>query len=305
MRDGLPGEIACRDRLAGRAPVGSGQTVPLDLVLALGEEGARQQLAGDRAVGGEQVQRHVAVEGNGEPQRLEPGQILALDQPRPVHHRQARLHRHGELAAVGETDGSGLQLARLLECGITPARRALEGEDAVDLHAGFEDILDGDAPRLACREVRLHRQDHAGAGLERLFVGGQELPGHGDLLHVTLAVGVRCERLLPALRLGVRDASFVDVLAVGDVHQIPAVAELPEGHMGRALLARPVGRDRAELQAVALEAHVALHPGVVERGRVLPARQHVQVLGVVHHVEPLAVLVAQILDVAAGENPSG
>ena len=74
--------------------------------------------------------------------------------------------------------------------------------------------------------------------------------------------------------------------------------------MGRALFVRCIGRDRAELQAVALEAHVALHPGVVQRGRILPTRQYVQVLGVVHDMEPLAELVAQTLDVAAGENPS-
>ena len=75
--------------------------------------------------------------------------------------------------------------------------------------------------------------------------------------------------------------------------------------MGRALFARRIGRDGAELQAVARESHVAFHPGVVERGRILPARQHVQVLAVVHRVEPLTVLVAQVLGVAAGENPSG
>ncbi len=305
VRDGFPGVRARLDGLTRGAPVRSGQTVPFDLVFAFGEERARQQLAGDRAIGGKEIQRHVAVERHGETQRLETGQLLALDQPRPVHDRKARLHLHSELAAVGETDGPGLQLARLLQRGIAPARRCLEGEDTVDLNARLEDVLDGDAAQRACREVRLDRHDHPGAGLERLFVGGQELPGDSDFLHVSLAVGIHRERLLCALRFGVGDAAALEVASVDNVDHVGAVAIPPAGPVGRAFLARRIGRDGAELQAVSLKAKVAFGAWVVERRGVDPARQRVQVVAVVHDVEPHAVLVAQVFGVAAGENPTG
>ena len=65
--DRLPGVITRRHGLARRPPVGRRQAVPLDLVLPLGEEAAGEQLPGDRAVGGEEVQRYVAVERHREP----------------------------------------------------------------------------------------------------------------------------------------------------------------------------------------------------------------------------------------------
>ena len=75
--------------------------------------------------------------------------------------------------------------------------------------------------------------------------------------------------------------------------------------MGRALFAHGVGRHGAELQAVARESHVAFHTGIVERRGVFPPCQHVEVFGVVHRMKPLAVLVAQVFRVAAGENAAG
>ncbi|MEX0669587.1 MAG: hypothetical protein WD060_03915 [Pirellulales bacterium] len=181
----------------------------------------------------------------------------------------------------------------------------MEGEDAVDLDGGLEDVLDGDAAQQAGREVWLERHDHAGSGLERLLVCREQAPGDGDLLHVALAVGIRRERLLCTFRLGVGDVATLEIATVGDVHQIPAFAELPEGHMGRPLFARGVGRHGAELQAVARESHVAFHAGIIERRGVFPPRQHVEVFGVVHRVKPLAVLVAEVFRVAAGENAAG
>ena len=64
-------------------------------------------------------------------------------------------------------------------------------------------------------------------------------------------------------------------------------------------------RDVANLQAVAGKAVVGRRLSrIVERRFVVPAGQEVQPVGVVHRVKPDAHGVAQILDVAAGENAS-
>ena len=69
------------------------------------------------------------------------------------------------------------------------------------------------------------------------------------------------------------------------------------------LLRRISRGDDAHLQAVALKAHVAGRDArVVERGRIVPAGEQVQVLGVVHGVEPDAHFVACRLDVAANQD---
>ena len=67
VRDRLPGVLPRCHRLTRRPPIGRRQAVPLDLVLPLGEEAAGEQLPDDRAVGSEEVERHVAVERHREP----------------------------------------------------------------------------------------------------------------------------------------------------------------------------------------------------------------------------------------------
>ena len=116
---------------------------------------------------------------------------------------------------------------------------------------------------------------HPGTGCERLGVRGQQLPGNRDFLHVALTVSVNREHLFRALRLGIFDFALVEILAELRTHYVSPFAIFPAVPMGHQLLARRVGRDGAELQAVALEAHVALHTRVVEWGRILPSRQHV------------------------------
>ena len=60
--------------------------------------------------------------------------------------------------------------------------------------------------------------------------------------------------------------------------------------------------DDAELQAIPLETVIARGlAGVVERSRIAEASQDIEILGIVHGMDPDAVLVALVLDVATGK----
>jgi hypothetical protein len=56
------------------------------------------------------------------------------------------------------------------------------------------------------------------------------------------------------------------------------------------------------LQAVAVETMAAKSLGVVEGRRILPAGEQIDVVGIMHGMKPEGILVAQVLNIAAGED---
>ena len=139
--DRFPGVTARRHRLACGAPVRRRQPVPFHLVFALGEKGRVQELPYRLAVLVFDDQRDGTVLGQAERDRLEAEQLLLLDQPCPINHRQAAFHLHRELARVGEAFRPRRNFPLGLERGGAPAVVGHKGEHAVRRHAGLEDVL--------------------------------------------------------------------------------------------------------------------------------------------------------------------
>ncbi|OPZ23641.1 MAG: hypothetical protein BWZ02_03149 [Lentisphaerae bacterium ADurb.BinA184] len=321
MPEAAPRVVPRLQRLSGHADGHRAQAVPTHLVRALRVEGAGEQLAGHGAVGPENVQRDVAVLLDGEPDGLEAFRLTALHQPGPVNGRQSVVEAHRELAPVAQPHRSRGEPAAVGEGREPPAVRALEGEHPVYADLRAEDILDRQAAAGAGQEVGFDGQCDLGPGRRPPAVAREQRPRNGQLLRVAAPV-VPDRKGLPAPLLRGIGRTLVELLPPVDFQHGDPVAVAPRrdvagagaGMIRAGILLRAaagggrrqlVGRggEHTHLQAVAGETVVALDAaGVVQRRQIHPAGQQVKVLRVPHGMEPDGVLVALVLDVAAGED---
>ena len=285
-------------------------------MLALGEKVGREQMPHDLPCGVLDVQGDVAVFRHVE---IDIGKALHLflfEQPGPIDCRNTIMHRHLEFAVVGQPHQLRLDLATRREGAVAPAVHGHEREDAVGSDARTEEILERDAELGAGVEIRLDREGDAVAGLWHEAAVGHRLPRDRDLLHVALGVGIGQKHLLAAERLGVGDllvAAGLFLTWESQVDHVLGIAVAPRGHPADLLAPHAAPRigffgleNDPQLQAVAREALVAGdRAGMAHRRLVDPARQDVEVVRVIHGVNPDRHLVAQVFRVTADEDPAG
>ncbi len=291
---------------------------------AFSVEGCRQELARHGAIRAKEVQRNVAVLLHGKRDRLEALRRATLDQAGPVHRGQTSSQPHGKLTAIGKSYRPQGRLAFGFERGKSPAVRRLEGEDPINAGLGAEDILDGQTAPGAGEEVRLEGHGHPGAGLGLPAVAGEQGPRNGEFLGVAPLVIPDLERLPSALLLGF-DTALVEFLTPVDLDRVQSIPVPPCGDMAGAgpRMVRPGillgtaarggflklfsrGRQHAHLKAIAIEPVITLDAaGMVQRGQIHPSRQDVEVIRIPHRMNPNAVLVTLVLDIAAGQSASG
>ena len=316
MVDRIPGVAARLHDLARLQVALVGETVPEQFVRATGKEIGREQLSHHAALGILDVQGDVTVLRHVEGDLREALHLLGLEEPGPIDRGPAVPHRHGKLPSVGKLQLLRLDLARRCKRADAPAAECLEGEDAVRGDARPKDVFERDAEARRRVEVGLDREDDPAARLGHDAAVDECFPWQCDLLRVALAFGVHREGLPAADGLGVFDIEVAASLLLsrkGEVDHILALAVAPGrdpadgelSHLAPRVLAVGVGDD-PQLQAVTVPAVVAGdQPGMAQGRFVEPSCEHVEVLGVVHRVDPHPHLIAEVFDVAADEDAAG